>query len=62
MALTSRDWWMLGIGAGLTLLIATSIGRRLMLGVMGMGKAEIERSIAKMEHKAEERAKPYAKP
>jgi len=55
MALTSRDWWMLGIGAGVTLLIATSVGRRAVMSLMGLGKAEVERALSKVEAKAEER-------
>jgi len=58
MALASRDWWMLGIGLGVGFFIFTTIGRRTMLAGMGLGKAEIERALAKAEAKAEERAKP----
>ena len=51
----SRDWWMLGIGFGAGFFIFTTLGRRMILAGMGLGKAEIERAISKMEMKAEER-------
>lgn len=57
--MVSRDWWMMGIGFGVGFFIFTTLGRRAILAGMGLGKAEIERALAKAEHKAEERAKPY---
>jgi hypothetical protein len=55
MALTSRDWWMLAIGLGVGFFIFTTIGRRTIMAAMGMGEAEIERALAKVEAKSEER-------
>jgi len=59
MALTSRDYWMLALGFGAGFFLFSTIGRRMILAGMGLGKAEVERVIAKAEKKAEERAKPY---
>jgi len=56
MAMTSRDWWMLGIGAVASFFIFSTLGRRTALAAMGLGKAEIERALAKAERRAEERA------
>jgi len=58
MALATRDWWMLGIGLGVGFLIFTTIGRRAVMTGMGLGKAEINRALAKLEKRAEKRAKP----
>ena len=56
MAIEKRDWIMLGIGAGITLIIATSIGRRSVMSLMGFGKTEIDRALSKIEQKIAKRA------
>ena len=56
MAIEKRDWIMLGIGAGITLIIATSIGRRSVMSLMGFGKTEIDRALTKIEQKVAKRA------
>ena len=58
MAITTRDWWMLGIGAGVSFFIFSTLGREIMMTAMGVGKAEVRRALAKVEQKSEERAKP----
>jgi len=50
-----RDWIMLGIGLGVGFFIFSTLGRRAMLTGMGMGTAEIERALGKLEKKAEKR-------
>lgn len=58
MAMASRDWWMLGIGATLSFFIFSTLGRKAIMTAMGIGKAEINRALAKAEKKAKKRAKP----
>lgn len=55
MALTKRDWILMGVGLGVGFFIFSTLGRRTMLAGMGLGKAEIERALAKVEARAEER-------
>jgi len=55
MALTRREWWIVGITATASFFIFTTLGRRIMLATMGMGEAEIERAVSKIERKAEKR-------
>ena len=59
MALEARDKWMLFIGATLSFFLFSTLGRRMMMTTMGMGKAEIERALGKAEAKAKKRAKGY---
>ncbi len=54
---TKRDLIMVGIGLGVGFLIFTTIGRRTMMTAAGVGKAEVERVLAKVEKKAKARAK-----
>ena len=49
--MTGRDLWMLGIGFGIGFFVFSTLGRRLALATMGLGKAEIERIIEKIEEK-----------
>lgn len=51
----NRDLVMIGLGLGIGFLIFTTIGRRAVMTGMGLGKAEIERALGKLEKKAEER-------
>ena len=57
MAIEKRDWIMLGIGAVISFFVFSTIGRRTVMAGMGMGKAEINRALAKIEAKARQRAK-----
>ena len=52
-----RDWIMMGIGFGIGFFVLTTIGRKTMMTAAGMGKAEAERVLAKLEKKAKKRAK-----
>lgn len=52
-----RDWIMIGIGFGVGFFIFTTIGQRAVMAGMGMGKAEAERALAKLEKRAKKRAK-----
>jgi len=53
MAITSRDWWMLGIGLGVGALIFTVIGRSLLTSAYKLTASEVK----KLERKARERVK-----
>jgi len=53
MAMTSRDWWMFGIGATLSFFISSAIGRSAIKTVYKLTEAEVK----KLEKKARERAK-----
>ncbi len=55
MAITKRDWWMLGIGAGVSFFIFSTLGRRTIMAAGGMGKAEIERALSKVEKRTKKR-------
>jgi len=55
--MATRDWIMAGIGLTVGFFIFSTLGRKTMLTAMGMGKAEAERALAKLEEKAKERAK-----
>ncbi len=57
MALAKRDWIMMGIGFGIGFFILTTIGRRTVMATIGVGKAETERLLSKIEKKAKVRAK-----
>ena len=57
MAITSRDWWMMGIGFGVGFFILTTVGRRTMMTAAGMGAAEINRALSKIEKRSERRKK-----
>ena len=57
LIMESRDWWMLGMGFGIGFFVFTTIGREVAMSGMGLGKAEIERVIAKADKRAEQRAK-----
>ena len=57
MALTKRDWILMGVGFGIGFFIFSTLGRRTMLVGMGAGKAEAERLLSKIEKKAKARAK-----
>ena len=59
MALDSRDKWMLLIGSTMSFFLFSTLGRKMMMTAMGMGKAEIERALGKAETKAKKRAKGY---
>ena len=48
---------MAGIGLTVGFFIFSTLGRKTMLTAMGMGKAEADRALAKLEEKAKERAK-----
>ena len=52
-----RDLIFMGIGFGMGFFILTTLGRRTVMAGMGMGKAEAERVLAKLERKARARAK-----
>ena len=51
--MTSRDWWLLGIGFGMGFLIFSAIGRSAIKSVYKLTEAEVK----KLEKKARERAK-----
>jgi len=57
--MATRDLVMIGIGFGIGVLFLTSLGRKSLMTAAGMGKAEIERALAKAEKKSKKRAKPY---
>ena len=57
MVMSQRDWVFLGIGAGIAFFAFTTIGRRTVMAGMGLGKAEINRALAKVEKRTEKRAK-----
>ena len=50
-----RDWLMLGLGLGAGFLIFTTVGKRAVMAGIGVGKAETERLLSKIERKAEKR-------
>ena len=57
MAITSRDWWMLGIGFGVGFFIFTATGREAVKTGVGVTKSEAERLLKKVQKKAKVRAK-----
>jgi len=54
---TKRDLIMVGLGFGIGFLILTTIGRRTMMTAAGLGKAEVNRALSKLEKRAEKRSK-----
>jgi len=57
MVLEKRDLVMIGIGLGVGFFIFTTIGRRTVMAGMGLGKAEVNRALSKLEKRSEKRAK-----
>ena len=57
MAIEKRDWIMMGIGFGIGFLVLTTIGRRTVMTGIGVGKAETERLLSKIEKKSKSRTK-----
>ncbi len=50
-----RDWIMLGLGAGVSFLIFSTLGREMMMTGIGVTKAETRRILSKIEKKSKER-------
>ena len=52
-----RDLIMVGIGFGIGFFVLTTFGRKTMMTAAGLGKAEADRVLAKLERRAKKRAK-----